>query len=242
MLFWRLMRIERKKFSSGARYNPVRRRKSRRKVETDRTLHRNDQPLPIAITRDLNHSGMNSRIGRRCIYYGDVHRPSPINTIDGVVTCEKKGCELQGAVQPARSYEYPRPLQSAATAADVDDIAVYRSIPGVLTRRAGCAYTRASASTHVAGAAVRTRANTRGRGGLMWVRRSRVVRTFSRSRVAPRENEGRLAQAKREQKSEKERGEEEGERGGEKGSVYATVDARQGEGRRGQRKGARDTP
>jgi len=45
---------------------------------------------------------------------------------------------------------------------------LYRSIPSVLTRRTGCAYTRAPASTHVADAGVRTRAER------MWVRRARA--------------------------------------------------------------------
>lgn len=48
----------------------------------------------------------------------------------------------------------PRELALRLAAADTDDVVVsiYRSIPSVLTRCAGCAYTRAPASTHVADA------------------------------------------------------------------------------------------
>lgn len=69
------------------------------------------------------------------------------------------------------SHENRGDLQSAAAAAsptsDADDIVVrslYHSIPSVLTRRAGRAYTRAPTSTHVADAVdVRTRTTTRPR-------------------------------------------------------------------------------
>lgn len=69
----------------------------------------------------------------------------------------KKGCEEVQPVGPTRAAAIYS-SSGGVTGKHRRHSSLYHSIPGVLTRRAGCAYTRAPASTHVVDADVRTRA------------------------------------------------------------------------------------
>lgn len=90
-------------------------------------------------------------------------------------------------------------IQSAA--ANTDYVVVSTAASPAFLHAARCAYTRAPASTHVAGAGVRTRAISS--CGCAVCTCGKDIQSVGR--VAPRENEGRLAQASDADEREQER-------------------------------------